>query len=172
MVASRETPMARAKRNTTLSSSPAARAPAPLGASAAPRCTDAAVDVPEKEIPASPAMALWSMKGQGKQGARRSKIRSCRGAGRWRDFYRPSVPHWPLRRSSGCSNQGEFCKKPFSFTPIQLEGQATARVRVFRHLKINKGAYFLQGRVGPYASKEHRCTAKGATSRSTWARPP
>ena len=32
-------------------------------------------------------------------------------------------------------------------------------MRVFRHLKIYKGAYCLQGNVGSYASKEHRCTA-------------
>ena len=99
MVAKCETPVARAKRDTTLSSSPAALAPVPLGSSAAPWCTDATIDVPKKDISASPNMALWSMEGKGEQGTRRrNELGDAEELAAGELFYRPSTIHWPLRR--------------------------------------------------------------------------
>ena len=84
MVAIHEMPLAREKHNTISSSSPVARAPAPLGASTAHRHMDAAVDVPEKDISASQTLLcdLWRGGESKKQGNERSQevLRSL-GAG-------------------------------------------------------------------------------------------
>ena len=111
MVANRETPMARARRDTTSTYSPAARAPVPLGASAAPRCTDAAVDVPEKDIPASPDMACDLRRGrEGKeQEEARSGVAKELGAGEL--FIGPLFPSGPSNDSTDAVIRASFAKK-------------------------------------------------------------
>ena len=55
-----------------------------------------------------------------------------------------SLPTYPSAVRLVLQSGRVLQKNPFSFTPIQPEGQTTSRIQVIRHFKSYKGTYFLR----------------------------